>query len=212
MYSLEKKPENSFELNGVTYQVNLSFNRVIKAFSFVEDENLSDGEKVERAFDTFIVDPFPYDNVQIKAPIVAQLFDYINANPYGHTEDDSEDSEDDTGVYSDFDFEQDAGAIYASFLQQYGINLSQEFDVMHWDEFIALFQNLNSDTPIQQIRRYRNDDLTGYKDDNDGLIRASQMQEYFKLDKVRELEQSEQRDKFSGNAASVFASMFNDAD
>ncbi|CAH1853329.1 Gp15 family bacteriophage protein [Convivina praedatoris] len=211
MFSFTKKPESTIEFNGNVYRINLAFDVVIQAFSVIEDEQLSDAEKANKCFDLLIIDDFPYQDESIKAQIISDLFKYLYQNPYGHANASDDGEQEGTVLIPDFDFEQDAGAIYASFRQQYNIDLIQELGHMHWDVFIALFKNLNSETPIQQIRAYRNDELTGYKDNPEGLSHAAEMKDYFQLDKVRHLEEDDDADKFSGDAQSVFASMFDDA-
>lgn len=58
-----------------------------------------------------------------------------------------------------FDFGVDAPQIYASFLMQYGINLTNV--KMHWYEFMPLLVNLSQDTPMGNIMYIRTCDLTG---------------------------------------------------
>ena len=55
-----------------------------------------------------------------------------------------------------FDFQVDSNAIYASFLKEYGIRLTNE--EMHWYEFRTLFSNLSSDTPIGKLIQIRTTD------------------------------------------------------
>ena len=52
-----------------------------------------------------------------------------------------------------FDFEQDAGAIYASFRSRYGLNLLRE--PLHWFEFRELLAGLDEQTPFGARVRLR---------------------------------------------------------
>ena len=54
-----------------------------------------------------------------------------------------------------FDFEEDGEYIYASFMQDYGIDLIEEQGRLPWNRFIALFQGLGADTKIKEVMRYR---------------------------------------------------------
>ena len=54
-----------------------------------------------------------------------------------------------------FDFDLDAEYIYASFLQDYGMDLVREQGKLHWKQFVALFQGLTSKTKIKEIMRIR---------------------------------------------------------
>lgn len=53
-----------------------------------------------------------------------------------------------------FDFELDADLIYAAFLGQYGIDLT-EIEDLHWHKFLALFGGLNNSTKMREVMGYR---------------------------------------------------------
>jgi len=61
-----------------------------------------------------------------------------------------------------FDFSQDAEAIYASFLYDYGIDLN--CTDMHWHQFLALFRNLSPDSPFMRVVALRSIDVDEIKD------------------------------------------------
>lgn len=209
MFSFTKRPEEAIQLAGETYRINLAFNVVIKAFGVLENKELSNEEKIEQCFNLFLIDDFKFNDLAIKGDVVADVFKYINEKPYGNFNDDNEKTaQNNTNideVHSDFDYEQDAGAIYASFLNYYHIDLNQMIDKMHWDNFKTLFENLGPETPIQRIRQYRNDDLSNYSDDPKQSSFIAEQQSYYKLDK------EVGTDAFSSNAASVFQSLFEEA-
>lgn len=58
-------------------------------------------------------------------------------------------------VYS---FEHDAQYIYAAFMEQYGIDLTEED--MHWWKFRALFRSLNESTKFVKIMGYRSIEIS----------------------------------------------------
>lgn len=53
------------------------------------------------------------------------------------------------------DFELDGEYIYASFKQDYGMDLIQEQGCLHWKKFIWLFQGLSEGTKIKEVMRIR---------------------------------------------------------
>lgn len=53
------------------------------------------------------------------------------------------------------DFELDGEYIYASFLQDYGMDLIREQGRLHWKKFIWLFQGLSEGTKIKEVMRIR---------------------------------------------------------
>lgn len=61
------------------------------------------------------------------------------------------------------DYEQDADAIYASFLQQYGIDLL-EVPFLHWRKFTALMGCLSDETPFGRRVALREYDASKIKD------------------------------------------------
>jgi len=203
MFSFTKRPEKTIQLANREYRINLAFDVVISAFGVLDSEELDDEDKIKQCFDLFIIDDLGFDSLAVKSDIVSSIFQYVNEQPYGHTDNDEETgNEPADNFHSDFDYEQDAGAIYASFLNFYHIDLNQMIGRMHWDEFKALFDNLGSETPIQKIRQYRGDDLTRYKDDAERAQFVSSQQFYYQLDK------DNGSDMFSGNASSVFGMLF----
>lgn len=56
-----------------------------------------------------------------------------------------------------YDFEEDSGYIYAAFMQQYGIDLTEI--EMHWFKFLALFHALTN-TVFNRIQEIRTQDLS----------------------------------------------------
>lgn len=61
-----------------------------------------------------------------------------------------------------YDFESDAGLIYAAFMQQYNIDLTTA--ELHWWQFKALFDSLGEDTQFVKVLQYRSVNLSEIKD------------------------------------------------
>lgn len=57
------------------------------------------------------------------------------------------------------DFEEDGEYIYASFMQDYGLDLIEWQGKLPWQRFIALFQGLSDKTKIREIMRIRGMEL-----------------------------------------------------
>ncbi len=75
-----------------------------------------------------------------------------------------ENSKSDSGKHEKmYDFDYDAEAIYAAFMQQYNINLREA--QMHWYEFKALLDNLTDETRFIKTVSYRAVDLSEIKSD-----------------------------------------------
>lgn len=72
------------------------------------------------------------------------------------------------------DFEQDADAIYASFLMAYGIDLT-EIPFLHWFKFLVLLRLLGEDTPLERRIALRVMDTSRLK--GEARIRAERAQQ-----------------------------------
>lgn len=74
------------------------------------------------------------------------------------------------------DFEEDGDYIYASFMQDYGIDLIEEQGRLPWKKFLYLFNGLSADTKIKQVMRIREMEVPKFNGKN-----AKQIQEINEL-------------------------------
>ena len=74
------------------------------------------------------------------------------------------------------DFEEDGDYIYASFMQDYGIDLIKEQGRLPWKKFLYLFNGLSADTKIKQVMRIREMEVPEFNGKN-----AKQIQEINEL-------------------------------
>ena len=77
------------------------------------------------------------------------------------------------------DFEIDAPQIYASFLMQYGINLTKA--KMHWYEFMPLLINLGQETPMGYIMHIRGCKVEGTKEQKEWIRKQKRL---YRLDYI----------------------------
>lgn len=87
-----------------------------------------------------------------------------------------------------YDFSYDASLIYAAFLQQYKIDLTESN--MHWWKFRALLSGLNDDTLFVKVIGYRSANLNQIKD-KDRKAFYRQMKEVYRLPDNRTEEERE---------------------
>ena len=124
---------DKLEHRGKEYRLYASFDRVLEALAFVKRKDFSDAEKEE--YLTFL---FFGDGVEPDAELVSAALSLLCP------------ASENSGVRS-FDWEQDAAAIYASFLSAYGIDLYSVRGKLHWTAFIALLQNLPRDSAFGRL-------------------------------------------------------------
>lgn len=80
------------------------------------------------------------------------------------------------------DFEEDGDYIYASFMQEYGIDLIDQQGKLAWKKFLWLFNGLSSETKIKQVMRIRDMEIPKYTGKNMKQIQEIQeLKSYYAL-------------------------------
>lgn len=183
---------NEFNYQGKSYRIDLSFDTVISFYQLLDDEHFSVEEKVSVAFEMFF--GFKPQNSDFAVSAFEQISSYLREQPYGN--DDEEESSSDmqgnpTPAVKYYSYTQDAEAIYASFREQYGINLLQEKGKLHWDEFKALFAGLGPNTYFQRIIEIRMRDTS--KLEGQTLNDTLKAQQYYELNENKTEKAREQQ-------------------
>lgn len=156
MISLSHKSEDvlpeGVTSGGVYYPIDPNFHTVLACLRVLGDPEKSESRKVLYMIRRFFLGTAP------PVDMGAAFSDFIR---------DGETSEDDGEQL--MDFELDAGAIYASFRQQYSIDLLTTD--MHWYVFRALMQGLGEGTPFGQRVRIRGMDINDVPEKERGKLR-----------------------------------------
>ncbi len=80
------------------------------------------------------------------------------------------------------DFEEDGDYIYASFMQDYHIDLIDEQGRLPWKKFLYLFNGLSSDTKIKQVMQIRSMEVPRYNGKNAKQIQQiNELKSYYAL-------------------------------
>lgn len=202
MLSLTDTPLSAIKFDGETYQINLAFDNVIKYLELVEDD--SENKELE-ALKLFFGD----QEIPLDPDFIESSFKLINETitKSAYQGDSSKDWSMNIAPQHIYSYEQDAEAIYSSFMMQYHIDLLKERGKMHWCVFRALFDGLSEDTPIQRIIELRQKNLTDVPDEQRGKV--MQLQQYYAL-KLKKPKTEE--DVFNNSSlSSAFASLMNTA-
>jgi hypothetical protein len=135
------------EIEGEEIEINTDYRNVLLYFRALRDEELEDREKLEIAARLFfkrtprnveeamryINDEYIVCSSKRKKRVLTNSFSASQKVV--------------------FDFEQDGGLIYVSFMQEYGIDLRKE--KMHWYAFKALFDGLGEETVLRRVIEFR---------------------------------------------------------
>lgn len=202
MLSLTDTPLPAIKFDGETYQINLAFDNVIKYLELVEDDSENKELKALKLF-------FGDQEIPLDPDFIESSFKLINETitKSAYQGNSSKDWSMNIAPQHIYSYEQDADAIYSSFMMQYHIDLLKERGKMHWCVFRALFDGLGEDTPIQRIIELRQKNLADVPDEQRG--RVMQLQQYYSL-KLKKPKTEE--DVFnSSSLSSAFASLMNTA-
>lgn len=202
MLSLTDTPLSAIKFDGETYQINLAFDNVIKYLELVEDDSENKELKALKLF-------FGDQEIPLDPDFIESSFKLINETitKSAYQGNSSKDWSMNIAPQHIYSYEQDADAIYSSFMMQYHIDLLKERGKMHWYVFRALFDGLGEDTPIQRIIELRQKNLTDVSDEQRGKV--MQLQQYYAL-KLKKPKTEE--DVFNNSSlSSAFASLMNAA-
>ncbi|EAW7206025.1 hypothetical protein FG327_13435 [Listeria monocytogenes] len=180
MLSLTFGVNDIYEYEGKEYKLDLAFDNVLRVIELTEDNSLSDVFRANLAIDVLFVDDMPwprsneedeYANIEEKSLVLIDIFtNYIvKENDDGLLYDidgnkmPSATNNDDVEEIASYSLTQDADYIYASFLQDYNIDLLDSRGIMHWYKFRALLESLRDDTTIKTIIGIRQAELPSGK-------------------------------------------------
>lgn len=168
----------SVEIAGTEYEINFDFRTSILFEMMIQDETLSDKEKIIKTLELYYP-AIPKDiDKNINEAIDKALWFY-----QGGKDIKSQKSQSSTGksekVYS---FEYDDEYIYSAFLDQYALDL-QDVEELHWWKFKAMFKALKEDNEIVKIMGYRAMTI-------DNKMSKEQKEYYRKMKKLYEIPKS----------------------
>lgn len=131
------------------YPVNADFRQILRCFRLEKDPHVAQRHKVLLMCKAFYACPLE----ELPPDPLALLWDFVAAY--------AKDMEKVPGS-APMDYEYDADAIYASFLQQYGIDLLT-VPFLHWYAFSALLEGLCEHTPLMDRLQTRGMDTKSLK-------------------------------------------------
>lgn len=172
--------ENTTEINGVTYEVNWSFDNILRLLDLVKDNELQDVEKVTIGLEMLIGDPLDSYELKERADIFVQLFkSIVNDGKEGtHERVDLEGNPMPTtseATEKTYDIAQDATYIYASFMHTYHMDLYEEQGKLDWRKFKSLLNGLDKDSIFNRVIEIRTADYPkgkGSEKDREKLRKA----------------------------------------
>ncbi|MDD5880979.1 Gp15 family bacteriophage protein [Stecheria intestinalis] len=154
-----KYPEY-IQVRNEKYKLDTSYLTAIECFRIISDDTISDTERgmalMQKLIGQVVLD-------QTSGEILTLLVQYLQR---GRTAREVEEMMAIQGDEDpDIDYTQDFGYITASFISDYGIDLSSSTnDSMHWWKFVDLLNGCSPKSAIGRVRELRNMDPSDYKD------------------------------------------------
>ena len=156
--------------------VNPAFDIVLETQKLYLEDSLTDYEKAEQALRMLVRNRWnlrlypPAEKVKLLEEIGKRYIEtkkrpQIKKNPM-----------------SVLDFEEDGDYIYASFMQDYQIDLIDAQGRLPWKKFLYLFNGLSSDTKIKQVMQIRSMEVPQYNGKNAKQIQQiNELKSYYAL-------------------------------
>lgn len=166
MLNLAYPIDDTVYINEQAYTLDMSFDNVLRLFDLLNDDEVPDIAQIEIGLQMLIGEELE-NSIDEKEKIFYEIFKCTigqeaednqpldiegNPMPSNNTESDK--------TYS---LKEDADYIYASFYQDYGIDLIEMQGKMHWNKFKALLGGLKNDTRFKEVLEIRNMELPSGK-------------------------------------------------
>lgn len=190
MFSLTNNLIESVEINGNVYSVDMSFDNVLRLIDMLNDDLLMDALQVitgvQMLLDTQLDLPIE-EQVTVFNELYKQLIGTnvqkevlydLKGNPMPVQLEDEENEQ----LY---DFKEDAEYIYASFMQDYGIDLIEQQGKLHWYKFRALLGGLSEGTKFRKVLEIRQTPLPSGKGTSKQRAEMEKLKKAYALKNVK---------------------------
>lgn len=202
MLFLDKSLLTTIRISGINYRLKLSFDNVLRWYKLIEDKRLSgsDSKTIATAFSMFVGDDIDL-SLNDKSVALIQIIDHLKESHFSDDEPEVDIANNPIPEpeqrLKQFSYSQDADLIYASFMEQYQIDLIEQQGKLHWDKFNALFQNLNENTAFKKVLKIRQTNINDV--DESSRSDVIEAQQFYMLDenKNQDAIQAQMSDMFN---------------
>lgn len=157
-------------------KVNVAFDVVLEIQKLFRETDLSDYDKVDQALRMLVVDKWNLRLFSMREK--QELLEEISRK---HIAVKKRPSINMTAVPV-LDFEEDGDYIYASFMQDYHMDLIDEQGRLPWKKFLFLFNGLSSESKIKQVMHIRQMEIPAFDGKNQKQIQELQkLKSYYAL-------------------------------
>jgi len=167
MLNLAYPIDDTVNINGTEYVVDMSFDNILRLIDLIEDKTILDEFKVNTGLLMLINDKLEDYELQERADIFIELVKSVVGSDAKESQPVDIDGNPMPVMPSDdkkaYDLAQDAEYIYASFMHTYKIDLFEMQGVLHWKKFKSLLNGLSEDSIFSRIVGIRTAELPSGK-------------------------------------------------
>lgn len=161
--------------------VDLAFDVVLKVLELLADEAVGAWFKLDRSLDLLLPD---LDRSDLSVDEQYEVFSFVLESFIKEEAGYNSAANSESGSGERFmDFTKDAGLLFASFYQAYGMDLFEQQGKLHWRKFQKLLLHLPQDTAFKEVIGYRQMAVPSSKEASADYIKhVRQMKRLYRLD------------------------------
>lgn len=172
--------DSEIEIDGLIFLLDLEFSTVLRWFEVIEDQEESEEFKVLSCLMT-IGNLSESDMAEIDPEIIQRLFVEIVHRLIPQTEREQSAVKKDLSrnvleepESKSYDLFEDGNYIFASFMQQYAIDLTESN--LHWDKFNAMLDGLSENTRFREVIKIRQMKIPekATQEERDAILKAKE--------------------------------------
>lgn len=149
MLSLSRGILTDYTINGKKRPLNMAYDNVLRWYDLLAKKDINDEKKALITLKMFT--GVTVADVGIAVQFFKVLSEYLAQAPYDSNAPTTDIAGNPQTAPKLYDFEADSAAIYAAFMECYGIDLIEQRGRLHWDKFTALLAGLSEKTYFKQI-------------------------------------------------------------
>ena len=172
----------SVDINGIEYEINSNFRTSILFSLLIEDDELSEEDKIIQALELY----YPKIPDDIEKAIEKIIWFYRCGEIDIKTNKSNKKSYTQKRFLS---YEEDDKYIFSAFMSQYKIDLNR-IKYMHWWKFKSLLDNINEDNILSKIIQYRSVDLSKITDKEQRKFYRDMQKRYALKENINKEEQA----------------------
>lgn len=156
MFTIAYQRDDTVIIDGIEYNLDLTFDNVLRVFDMLQDIQLSEGCKLNTFFEMLIVGNSE-KLLSLDKGAKQEAFSYVFREKIAKEKPAfmvySEEKKDDKKLYS---ITEDADYIFSSFIKDYKLNLLELQGELHWLDFKVLLRDLSEETKFKKVIEIRN--------------------------------------------------------